>query len=90
MLLKNLAPVTVGNAIAGAFLVAASMSFSFGRLGRKGFQPKVEGSACRWTGSGPDCDARAVLRWSAPGCRSDPSMPLSDGMQGIRGWRVSS
>jgi len=35
MLLKNLIPVTIGNAIAGALVVAVSMSFSFGRLGKQ-------------------------------------------------------
>jgi len=33
VLVKNLIPVTIGNAIAGAFVVGAGMSFSFGRLG---------------------------------------------------------
>ena len=35
VLVKNLIPVTIGNAIAGALVVAVSMSFSFGRLGRQ-------------------------------------------------------
>eukprot|EP00435_Cladocopium_sp_Y103_P067868 s242_g30.t1 len=35
ILVKNLIPVTIGNAIAGAFVVGAGMSFSFGRLGKK-------------------------------------------------------
>ncbi|CAJ1398819.1 unnamed protein product, partial [Effrenium voratum] len=35
VLVKNLIPVTIGNAIAGAFVVGAGMSFSFGRLGKK-------------------------------------------------------
>lgn len=35
VLLKNLIPVTIGNAIAGALVVAVSMSFSFGRLGKE-------------------------------------------------------
>ena len=30
---KNLVPVVIGNAIAGAFIVAASYSYQFGRLG---------------------------------------------------------
>ncbi|CAJ1451065.1 unnamed protein product [Effrenium voratum] len=34
VLVKNLIPVTIGNAIAGAFVVGAGMSFSFGRLGQ--------------------------------------------------------
>lgn len=33
MIMKNLIPVTIGNGIAGAALIAASFSFSFGRLG---------------------------------------------------------
>ena len=35
ILTKNLIPVTIGNAIAGAFVVGASMSYSFGKLGQK-------------------------------------------------------
>lgn len=35
VLLKNLIPVTIGNAIAGALVVAVSMSFAFGRLGKQ-------------------------------------------------------
>jgi len=35
ILLKNLIPVTIGNAIAGTFVVGAGMSFAFGRLGKK-------------------------------------------------------
>ena len=33
VLVKNLIPVTLGNGIAGAALVAASFSFAFGKLG---------------------------------------------------------
>ena len=33
VILKNLIPVTIGNGIAGALLVAASFSFQFGKLG---------------------------------------------------------
>ena len=33
VLLKNLLPVTIGNAIAGSVLIAASFSFAFGKLG---------------------------------------------------------
>ena len=33
MLLKNLLPVTIGNAIAGAVAIGASFSYAFGRLG---------------------------------------------------------
>ncbi|CAJ1452785.1 unnamed protein product [Effrenium voratum] len=39
VLVKNLIPVTIGNAIAGAFVVGAGMSFSFGRLGKKEAHP---------------------------------------------------
>lgn len=35
ILIKNLIPVTIGNAIAGAFVVGAGMSFMFGKLGKK-------------------------------------------------------
>ena len=35
ILIKNLIPVTIGNAIAGAFVVGAGMSYSFGKLGKK-------------------------------------------------------
>eukprot|EP00439_Symbiodinium_sp_Y106_P036137 s2193_g4.t1 len=35
VLIKNLIPVTIGNAIAGAFVVGAGMSFAFGKLGKK-------------------------------------------------------
>eukprot|EP00913_Durusdinium_trenchii_P001553 g1437.t1 len=35
ILVKNLIPVTIGNAIAGAFVVGAGMSFMFGKLGKK-------------------------------------------------------
>ena len=33
VIMKNLVPVTIGNGIAGAVLIAASFSFAFGRLG---------------------------------------------------------
>jgi formate transporter len=35
VIVKNLIPVLIGNAIAGAFVVAASYSYQFGKLGRK-------------------------------------------------------
>lgn len=35
MIAKNLVPVVIGNAIAGAFVVAASYSYQFGKLGKK-------------------------------------------------------
>lgn len=35
ILVKNLIPVTIGNAIAGAFVVGGGMSFMFGKLGKK-------------------------------------------------------
>ena len=34
MLLKNLLPVTIGNGIAGAILIGASFSYTFGKLGK--------------------------------------------------------
>eukprot|EP00913_Durusdinium_trenchii_P001555 g1439.t1 len=40
ILVKNLIPVTIGNAIAGAFVVGGGMSFMFGKLGKK--EKKVE------------------------------------------------
>jgi len=33
-LVKNMIPVTIGNAIAGAVVVAAGYSFAFGKLGK--------------------------------------------------------
>mmetsp|Transcript_21521 Transcript_21521/g.32567 ORF Transcript_21521/g.32567 Transcript_21521/m.32567 type:complete len:468 (+) Transcript_21521:153-1556(+) len=35
VLLRNVLPVTIGNAIAGALIVAGSYSYQFGRLGKK-------------------------------------------------------
>jgi formate/nitrite transporter FocA (FNT family) len=35
VIFKNLIPVLLGNAIAGAFVVAASYSYQFGKLGKK-------------------------------------------------------
>lgn len=35
VIFKNLIPVLIGNAIAGAFVVAGSYSYQFGKLGRK-------------------------------------------------------
>ena len=33
VIVKNLIPVTIGNAIAGAIVVAAGYSYAFGKLG---------------------------------------------------------
>lgn len=35
VLFRNIVPVIAGNAIAGSFVVAASYSYQFGRLGEK-------------------------------------------------------
>ncbi|CAE6963712.1 unnamed protein product [Symbiodinium microadriaticum] len=40
--LKNLIPVTIGNALAGAFVVGGGMSFAFGKLGKKEAKKVVE------------------------------------------------
>ena len=46
VLVKNLLPVTIGNAIAGAFIVAAGYSYQFGHLGGHSLPlpppPKIE------------------------------------------------
>jgi len=38
VLFRNVIPVVIGNAIAGAFVVAASYSYQFGALGRKSME----------------------------------------------------
>jgi hypothetical protein len=38
VLFKNVIPVVIGNAIAGAFVVAGSYSYQFGKLGKKSLQ----------------------------------------------------
>ncbi|CAK9035600.1 unnamed protein product [Durusdinium trenchii] len=48
LLSKNLIPVTLGNAAAGVFVVAASMSFAFGRLGRFGSKRKSTWARTPW------------------------------------------
>jgi len=38
VMLRNVIPVVIGNAIAGAFVVAGSYSYQFGKLGRKSME----------------------------------------------------